>query len=160
MTNKVPLPIFPQSGGCQCGAVRYQLNGAPIVFYICHCTSCQRQSSSAFGQSLRVNRKDLEINGALKAVEKQAASGGIMKYEFCPQCGTRLFHSRSAYNDTLNIKAGSLDDTSWLVPAGHIWVRSKQSWFDIPTDAITYEKQPQNYDVLEKRWREITGNKS
>ena len=157
MSQKHDFPSFPQSGGCQCGSVQYQLNAQPIVLYICHCTSCQKQSSSAFGQSLRVNRADLEISGQTKSVEKTAASGGIMTYEFCPDCGTRLFHSRTNYRDTLNIKAGSLDHTKWLVPAGHIWVRSKQPWVILPEDALTYETQPENYDALAKKWRRIMG---
>lgn len=155
MSNHQPLPAFPIKGGCQCEQVRYQLNAAPVLFYICHCTSCQKQSASAFGQSLRINRADLSISGKLKAVEKTADSGSTMKYEFCPDCGTRLFHSRSTYQDTLNIKAGSLDDTSWLVPAAHIWTRSKQSWMHIPTDVITYETQPDNYDKVEVQWKKM-----
>lgn len=156
MADKITLPSFPINGGCQCEQVRYQLNAAPIVLYICHCTSCQKQSSSAFGQSLRVNRSDLTISGNLKSVEKTAESGGKMKYQFCSDCGTRLFHSRSAYSDTLNIKAGSLDDTSWLVPSGHIWIRSKQSWVNIEEGALSYDKQPENYDALIEKWQEMT----
>ena len=83
-----------------------------------------------------------------------------MKYEFCPDCGTRLFHSRSAYKDTLNIKAGCLDDTGWLVPAAHIWTKSKQNWVQIPHDALTYETQPENYEAIAARWQEMTGNNS
>jgi len=91
----------------------------------------------------------------LKAVEKIADSGSKMKYQFCPDCGTRLFHARAQYADTLNIKAGSLDDTSWLFPVGHIWTGSKQNWVIIPDDALVYEGQPENFDELIKRWREM-----
>jgi len=153
MPDKILLPSFPISGGCQCEQVRFQLKAPPVVFYICHCTSCQKQSSSAFGQSLRVNCADLEVFGDLKNVGKTADSGATMKYEFCPDCGTRLFHSRSAYAKTLNIKAGSLDDTSWLKPAGHIWTTSKQNWFEIPKNALAYEKQPESFDALVERWQ-------
>ncbi len=159
MREKFLLPPFPIGGGCQCGQARYSLNAMPIVLYICHCTSCQKQSSSAFGQSLRVNRADLKVSGKLRAVEKTADSGGIIKYQFCPDCGTRLFHYRSSYKETLNIKAGSLDDTSWLVPAGHIWTGSKQSWVKIPPDVLSYEKQPKNYDALIKKWQEMMESK-
>jgi hypothetical protein len=39
---------LPQTGGCQCGAVRYEITQAPIMVYTCHCTDCQRMTSSAF----------------------------------------------------------------------------------------------------------------
>ncbi len=45
-----------QKGGCQCGAIRYESEGQPIALYICHCRECQKQSASAFGISLDVNR--------------------------------------------------------------------------------------------------------
>jgi hypothetical protein len=39
---------LPQTGGCQCGALRYEITQAPIMVYTCHCTDCQRMTSSAF----------------------------------------------------------------------------------------------------------------
>jgi hypothetical protein len=44
----------PKDGGCQCGKVRYRLDGEPLALTMCHCTECQRQSGSAFGMSLGV----------------------------------------------------------------------------------------------------------
>lgn len=42
---------FPQSGGCQCGAIRYEISGPPAAVYACHCTECQKQSGSAFAMA-------------------------------------------------------------------------------------------------------------
>ncbi|MCB1516964.1 MAG: GFA family protein [Hyphomicrobiaceae bacterium] len=148
---------LPQKGGCQCGTVRYELTGLPIVFYLCHCSECQKQSSSAFGESLRVRAKDLKIEGDLAERERISPSGKSVVGQFCPKCGTRLFHRRAGYAENLNIKAGTLDDTSWLRPAGHIWTLSKQTWFQIGPDEISYERQPENDDDLTARWRQMIG---
>ena len=43
-----------REGGCQCGAVRYQLSAEPVALYVCHCRECRRQSASAFGISVRI----------------------------------------------------------------------------------------------------------
>ncbi len=44
-------------GGCQCGAVRYEIEAEEIqTLYCCHCLECQHQSSSGFGMSLLVSR--------------------------------------------------------------------------------------------------------
>lgn len=158
MTNKVTLPPLPLTGGCQCGNIKYTLNGPPVVFYICHCTECQKQSSSAFGESFRVNRADLKIEGELKTFSRSSASGNIVECDFCPNCGSRLFHRRAAYSDNLNIKAGSLDDASWLKPAGHIWTGSKQAWIKIPDNAFSYDKHPDNYDALTVNWKNMTSS--
>ncbi len=58
----------------------------------------------------------------------------------------------------VNIKAGTLDDTSWLVPAGHIWTGSAQRFMAFGDDELVYEAQPDKSDTaLEGRWREMTG---
>lgn len=153
MTEKLELPPLPLTGGCQCGAIRYTLRGAPVVFYICHCTECQKQSASAFGESFRVRQDDLEVDGAVATFTRIGTSGNELACDFCPDCGTRLFHRRAKYSETMNIKAGTLDDTSWLRPAGHIWVRSKQPWVKIGANELTYERQPEDGDAaLTARW--------
>ena len=155
MTNNILTPDLPLTGGCQCGAVRYELSGKPIVFYICHCSECQKQSSSAFGESVRVNVADLKIEGKVKTYERNSASGNILSCDFCPNCGTRLFHRRKSYATTLNIKGGSFNNTSWLKPAGHIWTRSKQAWVKIGENELAYATQPDSFDELIERWGEM-----
>ncbi|TCD15448.1 GFA family protein [Oricola cellulosilytica] len=145
------MAIFLQQGGCQCRAVRYTLKSRPLVVYVCHCTECQKQSSSAFGESVRVRAADLEIGGEIRAYIRPSSSGEV-RCEFCPECGTRLFHRRASYSEHLNIKGGSFDETSWLVPAGHIWTASRQPWVSIPRDALTYERQPESYDRMIARY--------
>jgi len=157
MQNKLNMPDLPLRGGCQCGAIKYELTGKPIVFYICHCTECQKQSSSAFGESFRVNAADLKIEGKVKTFERPTKAENTLSCDFCPNCGTRLFHHSNNNLGVLNIKAGSLDDTSWLKPAGHIWTRSKQPWVKISDDALVYEGQPDDYDALIRRWQKILG---
>ncbi|MCB9994506.1 MAG: GFA family protein [Hyphomicrobiaceae bacterium] len=147
---------LPQTGGCQCGAVRYELSGMPLTFYLCHCTECQKQSSSAFGESLRVRSADLRIDGQMAERLRTSPEGKSVLGRFCLKCGTRLFHSRPGYGETLNIKAGTLDDTSWLKPAGHIWTDSKQSWFEIGPGELSYPRQPENDHALIARWKKFT----
>jgi len=158
MTKKLTLPDLPLMGGCQCGAVRYKLCGPPVVFYICHCTECQKQSSGAFGQSLQVRRNDLKVEGKLHVWQRSSDSRNLVAGEFCPECGSRLFHRREGYQDRLNIKAGTLDDTSWLWPAGHIWTKSKQPWVDLSETMLDYPGQPENFDALTERWQQMTAS--
>ena len=46
---------FPKTGGCQCGAIRYEIREAPHLVYTCHCTECQRLTGSAFSMALAVS---------------------------------------------------------------------------------------------------------
>ena len=154
--QRTRVPALPLTGGCQCGAVRYRITGKPVTFYLCHCSECQRHTSSAFGESLRLRRDDLEVYGELKLTTRGSESGTLREGWFCPQCGVRIWHG-SEGSTFVNIKAGTLDDTSWLVPAGHIWTRSKQPFMTFSADAICYEAQPETGDeTLNERWRAMT----
>jgi hypothetical protein len=152
--EKVELPEFPIHGGCQCGKLRYALKAQPVTFYCCHCTECQRQSSSAFGQSMRVRLEDIEVTGEMARFAcGKTDSGSALLCDFCPSSGVRLFHQREAYGTDASFKAGSLDDTSWLVPAGHIWTGSKQKWVVIAQGELSYAGQPNDYEKLKSRWQ-------
>ena len=50
---------IPQTGGCQCGKIRYEIAEAPQLVYTCHCTDCQRLTSSAFSIRNRHSREGL-----------------------------------------------------------------------------------------------------
>lgn len=156
MMTPLETPPLPLTGGCQCGAVRYTISGPPVVFYLCHCTECQTQSSSAFGESLRVRLADFDITGPTKVFLRPIAKGGHQTCTFCEVCGTRLTHQRDGYGDKLNVKAGTLDDAKWLVPAGHIWASSKQAHMDLAAYDLVYPHQPETDKDLEARWRAMT----
>jgi len=130
------------TGGCQCGAVRYRLTGAPGRPYACHCRDCQKQSASAFSVSIPVARGDLAVEGPLTSFEKRADSGAATACWFCPSCGTRLFHASSRAPERATLKVGTLDDTSQIRPVAHLWVSRKQPWVILDPDAAAFDTQP------------------
>ncbi len=143
----------PYAGGCQCGQIRYEIRAEPLTLYACHCKECQRQSSSAFGMSMTVSREAVVIlQGQPKDWTRGVESERSVQCFFCGDCGTRLFHQRDRHPNVMNIKAGTLDDTSWLNPAGHIWTRSKQPWV-ILDEGLHYEGQPSDYAALCERFQ-------
>lgn len=158
--QKTKVPALPLTGGCQCGQIRYSLRAKPSVFYLCHCTECQRHTSSAFGESLRFNREDMDVTPGLASVSRMSESGKERQGWFCPDCGVRIWHGTNGSAE-INIKAGTLDDTSWLVPAGHIWCSSKQPFMTISGDDLSYDGQPTDgYAALKLRWQAMTGSSS
>lgn len=140
-------------GQCQCGAVNYKVTGAAATLFTCHCTECQRQSSSAFGMALWVKEPSVELSsGQLKEWVRTMPSGRKMSCQFCPDCGSRIFHSTVGQTQLLSIKPGTLLDTSGLKPVGHIWVDSKQKWFEIEGGALQYRGNPASFDELTCAW--------
>ena len=82
------------AGGCQCGAIRYEIVGDPLTLYCCHCTECQKQSASAFGMSLWVRRDEFVLSGAQPQYWGRGTDlGRRVVCAFCSQCGSRLFHA-------------------------------------------------------------------
>jgi hypothetical protein len=132
-----------RTGGCQCGAVRYRIVGEPINVVACHCQECQRQSGSAFGMSMITKVQDFVLeSGQLKEFARASDSGRPVRCAFCPECGTRIYHVPSYLPGVVNVKPGTLDDTSWLKPSGHTWTRSAQPWLTLPDGTLKHPTQP------------------
>lgn len=135
--------VTKHTGGCQCGAIRYEFSGDPKLVVACHCTDCQRQSGSAFGMTLVVDEADFRLTqGELKTFSSESAAGRAKLGAFCPDCGTRIYHKPEWRKGSVSVKPGTLDDTQWLQPTVHLWTNSKQGWVTIPDGVKTFETQP------------------
>lgn len=135
--------MSPIEGGCQCGKIRYRVTAEPLAVVACHCTECQRQTGSAFGISMVLPREAFElVTGEPRSFSRGADSGGTVECTFCGDCGTRIHHMPSKLTKTLNLKPGTLDDTSWLNPTLHVWVSSKQPWVPIPDGVPRFDRNP------------------
>jgi hypothetical protein len=137
-------------GGCQCGAVRYWLDQAPLALYACHCLECRKQSASAFALSIPVRSEALRVEGRLEAYERPADSGAVARCWFCPRCGVRIHHQSSRAEGTATLKGGTLDEIAELEPVAHIWVSRKLPWVVLDPAVPAYETQPENFSA----WRE------
>jgi hypothetical protein len=132
-----------REGGCQCGGLRYELSAEPVAVIACHCTDCQKQSGSAFGMSLIVSRKAFRwLEGKPRSFVTAGDSGAPKDCFFCGDCGNRIYNALSTMPDVLNLKPGTLDHRSWLKPAMHVWLDSKQPWTPIPAGVRCFDRNP------------------
>lgn len=136
-------------GNCECKSIHYQYSGEPLTCYTCHCTDCQTSSGSAFGLSMIVNDKDLEvIKGAVKTNTIDVNGTKVQKHH-CSDCGTTLWYSAEEYPGILAIKPGTFENTTWFKPIAHLWVRSAQPWITLDKSIPQYQKQPDMSELLE-----------
>ncbi len=134
---------YPREGGCQCGAVRYEIQTPPRKVYVCHCRECQRQSASAFGISVRVPSKDFRLkSGEPRRWTRATDSGGILTCNFCPVCGSRVWHGDLQVDDTISVKGGSLDMPVNLSDASHIWTSRALRGVIIPERTPKFLEEP------------------
>ncbi|MEM8787284.1 MAG: GFA family protein [Pseudomonadota bacterium] len=115
----------PKTGGCLCGAVTYTVNGPLRPVVACHCTQC-RKTSGHHVAATAARRTDVAIAGAVTWY----ASSDRARRGFCGTCGSNLFWD-SPDSDGLSIFAGTLDDTSDLRLAGHIFTAAKGAYYEI-----------------------------
>ena len=135
---------FPLKGGCQCGAIRYEIVAPRGRIYVCHCLECRKQSASAFGISVWVRRTDFTLlSGRQRFWSRPTDSGRVLDCAFCPECGSRLWHEYAGGDSKfLTIKGGSLDDPVDLSVATHVWVKRKLPDVIIPDGVPQFSEQP------------------
>jgi hypothetical protein len=124
------------SGGCLCGAVRYEARGPLRGVVYCHCSQCRRQSGHYYAATNVANNR-VEVIGA-DNVTWYAASESA-KRGFCRTCGSVLFWKHNARN-YVSILAGSFDSPSELRPECHIFVADKGDYYSIDDDLPQFER--------------------
>jgi hypothetical protein len=137
---------LPLTGGCHCGALRYEISIAPLLTYTCHCTDCQRITSTAFSLGIIVPESAFRLTkGEPRPLERIADSGRVNVRLLCPECGCWISGIGRPWTDgqiVRRVRAGSLDDRSWLQPTTHLFARSKQPWVALPDGDEIFETQP------------------
>ena len=138
-----PVAAGVRRGGCQCGAVRYEITGEPREIFVCHCRECQKQSASAFGISIMVPRPAfLLVRGTPRFWTRATDSSRRLECAFCPDCGSRLWHQYDPRSDPISVKGGSLDAPPDLTHAIHIWTSRKLVGVVLPAGAATFPEEP------------------
>jgi len=130
------------SGGCFCGAVRFQCGQPPIAIRACWCRDCQYLSSGNASVNAIFRTESIEIAGQIIEYVSTADSGNIMRRGFCPKCGTPLFSASSNRPDFMVVGVGALDDPEIARPTSFIWTASAPGWGLIDRNLPNSEGQP------------------
>jgi len=129
-------------GACLCGSVRYATDAEAAAVVVCHCVTCQKNTGSAFSLNIGVPTNTLRIEGTTLAQyeDHTGASGKPFYRSFCSRCGSPIGASGDAYPGLTFLKAGTLDDPSWVKPTAHLWCDEKQPWVAIEHGATELPK--------------------
>lgn len=124
-------------GGCDCGAVRYEIAGELSGITLCHCSQCRRLSGYVWG-SIRVRDEDFSFLQGEEMVQWHSSSDWARR-GFCRTCGANLFYKLNE-KDRIGVSAGSLDQPAGLHIRRHIFTQDKAEYYDIPDDAPQFER--------------------
>jgi hypothetical protein len=127
------------TGGCACGAIRYECNADPIVMFNCHCRDCQRASGGPYTAVVYLPAKALKITkGTPRYYNTPSEAMGHNKRAFCSECGSRLFGGIT--DEGCGITASSLDDPSLFHPPFDIFTSDAQPWDHMDRTLPKFEK--------------------
>jgi hypothetical protein len=115
------------SGGCLCGAVRYEANPENPENWYCHCRMCQKWTGSAVATDAIVKKSEFRIT---HGEPRFFQSSSIAERGFCADCGSPMIF-RAINDDWLSIQTGTLDDPEVAPPSGHYGIEGKVSWLSI-----------------------------
>jgi hypothetical protein len=132
----------PFSGGCACGAVRYECSVEPMMAANCHCRDCQQATGGAYASVCFVPRNAVKITGEVKYYEVKGESGNTLSRGFCSTCGSRLFGMPAVMPEAMGIMAGSLDDSKSHRPTMDIYTSSAQPWDYMNPELPKFPKGP------------------
>ena len=116
------------SGGCACGAIRYESDADPIVALNCHCRDCQRAGGSAYGAIMVVPQAAVKLRGELHYYKTIGDKGNAVERGFCSVCGSQVTTKLERMPDVLGLHAASLDDPSLYTPTIDAFTASAQPW--------------------------------
>lgn len=130
-------------GSCLCGAVKYASSAEePAMMVVCHCKDCQKQSGTAYSTNVLVPTASITFEGETREqYVVNGYSGKRVTRNFCRKCGSPLSTELEAFDNLAAVKAGTLDDSSWVKPTVQIWCDDSQPW--APLDG-SLDQAPKN----------------
>ena len=132
----------PVTGGCLCGAVRYESAAPPITTRVCWCRDCQYLGAGSGTVGACFRTATFKLAGTTSDYWSVADSGNRMRRRFCPRCGTPLFSEAGARPHLIFVRVGTFDDPELVKPAMTIWASSAPTWACIDDVVPREEKQP------------------
>ncbi|MDH3476303.1 MAG: GFA family protein, partial [Rhodospirillales bacterium] len=115
------------TGGCLCGAVRYEAKGEPLWVAHCHCHSCRRNTGSAIATFVGYRQENFAYSAGAPA--GYASSPGVTR-SFCARCGTPLTYRAERFPGEVHLYISTLDDPENFRPKGHVYFAERIPWFD------------------------------
>lgn len=127
------------SGGCLCGAVRFQLSGKIRNIVNCHCSECRKAQGAAFATNGVVDAEDFVLLSGEDLLTGYSSDQDQTKC-FCSVCGSPIMSKRKSLPDQVRVRLGTIESDISERPEAHIFVNSKANWEEISGDLPQYDE--------------------
>jgi hypothetical protein len=125
----------PITGGCGCGAVRFEVTRPFLSAGYCHCTRCQRRTGAAASANARAEPGSVRVARGEGELSGWTPEGGREKV-FCVRCGSALFSREPGSADYTGVRLGAIDGDPGIRPQSRAFVAYAASWEPIPDDGL------------------------
>lgn len=128
------------TGGCHCGAIRYQAEGEAITHALCHCTDCRRHAGAPMVSWTMYPRDAVEVTKGEPKIYESSANG---RRHFCPDCGTGLFYTNTVMlPGIIDIQSATYDNPDAVPARAHIQVAERIRWMERAHELPSFERYP------------------
>jgi hypothetical protein len=124
------------TGGCACGAVRYEVSEPFVSSNYCHCTRCQRRTGTASSANARTAEGSFRIVQGEDMVAGWDPGGGGFEKCFCSNCGSALFSRNPKTGGEIGVRLGTVDGDAGIRPQKRQFTAYAASWEPIPDDGL------------------------
>ncbi|MCP4327569.1 MAG: GFA family protein [Alphaproteobacteria bacterium] len=119
----------PATGGCHCGAVRYEATGAPLYVPYCHCGTCRGTTGAPVVLFVMYRQEQVRFTRGERKVYRSSPE---VQRTFCAECGTPLSYEGDwGGNAIIEFYVGTLDDPETFTPDRHTFYGERLGWFDV-----------------------------
>lgn len=132
----------PYTGGCLCGALRYEAAGEPDYMGHCYCADCRKASGGGFIPFMSFQAANLRFSGQPRQYRTRAFRGTESVRNFCGDCGGLVFGGVVGQDTSHTLYAGSLDDAARFRPQMAIFNRDRPDWAPLPPGLAVFETMP------------------
>ncbi|MGR4867626.1 GFA family protein [Variovorax sp. LARHSF232] len=132
----------PYTGGCACGAIRYDIAGEPLAMNDCQCRDCQRTSGTGHGSYLSFPRAGVTLSGQGTHWDMVADSGNVKTRGFCPVCGSPVYLTFAAMPEVFTVHAASLDDPGRYQPTMLTYTVRGHAWDPVDPALQSFDRMP------------------
>jgi hypothetical protein len=131
---------LPLTGGCNCGAVRFEITEPLVSARYCHCTRCQRRTGTAASANAAVAPGSFRVVQGESALKAWAPPDGHEKW-FCGECGSAIFTRDPEDHTKVGVRLGAVDGDPGIRPSVRQFVAYAAPWEEIPDDGL--ERYPE-----------------
>ncbi|MFV8783125.1 GFA family protein [Microbulbifer sp. SA54] len=132
-----------ESGGCLCGEYTYEFpREAVLTAFHCHCRDCQKSTGTGRASVVLVPTEAVATRGNLKNFTVTGTNGAHVARGFCPHCGSQVMSQIEELPAVRLIKAGTLEDSSWLEINSSCWSCTAVPWSPVDQTGVIFERNP------------------